>query len=51
MDMSFANQALSDRNYLLKNYKDAEAASYVSEHLDREIARIKLESMRQKLDK
>src|ERR1700693_5312663 len=51
MDMSFANQALS-AEYLLKNYKTLKAQVYVvPEHLDREIARLKLESMGHKLDK
>ena len=51
MDMSFANQALS-AEYLLKNYKALKPQVYVvPEHLDREIARLKLESMGHKLDK
>jgi adenosylhomocysteinase len=51
MDMSFANQALS-AEYLLKNYKNLKPQVYVvPEHLDREIARLKLESMGHKLDK
>jgi adenosylhomocysteinase len=51
MDMSFANQALS-AEYLLKNYKTLKPQVYVvPEHLDREIARLKLESMGHKLDK
>jgi adenosylhomocysteinase len=51
MDMSFANQALS-AEYLLKNHKTLKAQVYVvPEHLDREIARLKLESMGHKLDK
>jgi adenosylhomocysteinase len=51
MDMSFANQALSTE-YLLKNYKALKPQVYVvPEHLDREIARLKLESMGHKLDK
>ncbi|HVO58438.1 MAG TPA: adenosylhomocysteinase [Dongiaceae bacterium] len=51
MDMSFANQALS-AEYLVKNAKDLKAQVYVvPEHLDKEIARLKLESMGHKLDK
>ena len=51
MDMSFANQALS-AEYLLKNHKTMKPQVYVvPEHLDREIARLKLESMGHKLDK
>ncbi|MBS1840051.1 MAG: adenosylhomocysteinase [Acidobacteria bacterium] len=51
MDMSFANQALS-AEYLVKNAKDMKAQVYVvPEHLDKEIARLKLESMGHKLDK
>ena len=51
MDMSFANQALS-AEYLLKNHKTLKPQVYVvPEHLDREIARLKLESMGHHLDK
>ena len=51
MDMSFANQALS-AEYLVKNHKNMKPQVYVvPEHLDREIARLKLESMGHKLDK
>jgi adenosylhomocysteinase len=51
MDMSFANQALS-AEYLVKSGKDLQAQVYVvPEHLDKEIARLKLESMGHKLDK
>ncbi|MGA2428456.1 MAG: adenosylhomocysteinase [Candidatus Acidiferrum sp.] len=51
MDMSFANQSLS-AEYLMKNHKTMKAQVYVvPEHLDREIARLKLESMGHKLDK
>jgi adenosylhomocysteinase len=51
MDMSFANQALS-AEYLVKNSKDLKAQVYVvPEHLDKEIARLKLETMGHKLDK
>ena len=51
MDMSFANQALS-AEYLVQNAKTLKPQVYVvPEHLDREIARLKLESMGHKLDK
>src|SRR5882672_1885669 len=51
MDMSFANQSLS-AEYLVKNHKDMKPQVYVvPEHLDREIARLKLESMGHRLDK
>jgi adenosylhomocysteinase len=51
MDMSFANQALS-AEYLAKNYKDLKPQVYVvPEDIDREIARLKLESMGHRLDK
>jgi len=51
MDMSFANQSLS-AEYLFKNHKTLKPQVYVvPEHLDREIARLKLESMGHKLDK
>src|SRR5258708_7571550 len=51
MDMSFANQSLS-AEYLVKNHKDMKPEVYVvPEHLDREIARLKLESMGHRLDK
>src|SRR5260370_27389380 len=51
MDMSFANQSLSAQ-YLRANYKNLKPQVYVvPEHLDKEIARVKLESMRHKLDK
>ena len=50
MDMSFANQALS-AEHLMKNHKTMKPEVYVvPEHLDREIARLKLESMGHKLD-
>jgi len=50
MDMSFANQALS-AEYLMKNHKSLKPQVYVvPEHLDREIAKLKLESMGHKLD-
>jgi adenosylhomocysteinase len=51
MDMSFANQSLS-AEYLMKNHQTMKPQVYVvPEHLDREIARLKLESMGHKLDK
>jgi adenosylhomocysteinase len=50
MDMSFANQALA-AEYLLQNHQYLKPQVYVvPEHLDREIARLKLESMGHKLD-
>jgi adenosylhomocysteinase len=50
MDMSFANQALS-AEYLRANYKSLKPQVYVvPENLDKEIARLKLESMGHKLD-
>jgi adenosylhomocysteinase len=51
MDMSFANQALS-LEYLRSSAKTLKPQVYVvPEHLDKEIARLKLESMGHKLDK
>jgi len=51
MDMSFANQALS-LEYLCSNAKTLKPQVYVvPEHLDKEIARLKLESMGHRLDK
>src|ERR1043166_3214636 len=51
MDMSFANQALS-AEYLVKNAKNLKPQVYVvPEDLDKEIAKMKLESMGHKLDK
>jgi len=50
MDMSFANQALS-AEYLRSNYKKLKPQVYVvPEDLDKEIARLKLETMGHKLD-
>ena len=50
MDMSFANQALS-AEYLAKNYKSLEKKVYaVPVLIDKEIARLKLESMGVKID-
>src|SRR5882724_10033711 len=51
MDMSFANQALS-AEYLVKHAKDLKPQVYVvPDYLDKEIAKMKLESMGHKLDK
>lgn len=51
MDMSFANQALS-AEYLVKEGKSLEKKVYsVPETIDKEIARLKLESMEIKIDK
>jgi adenosylhomocysteinase len=51
MDMSFANQSLA-AEYLVKHHKEMKPQVYVvPEHLDREIARLKLESMGHRLDK
>jgi adenosylhomocysteinase len=51
MDMSFANQALS-AEYILQNSKRLELKVYsVPEEIDNEIARLKLESMKVKIDK
>jgi adenosylhomocysteinase len=51
MDMSFANQALS-AEYLVKNAKELKPQVYsVPEHLDKQIAKLKLESMNVQIDK
>ena len=51
MDMSFANQALS-AEYLRKHGKDLKPQVYVvPENLDKEIAKLKLETMGHRLDK
>ncbi len=51
MDMSFANQALS-AEYIFKNSKRLEKKVYpVPEEIDREIAKLKLESMGIKIDR
>src|SRR5467141_1900964 len=51
MDMSFANQSLS-AEYLRANYKTLKPQVYVvPDHLDKEIARLKLDSMGHRLDK
>ncbi len=50
MDMSFANQALS-AEYMAKEHKSLQKKVYpVPAHLDREIARLKLESMNVEID-
>ncbi|MDT8382309.1 MAG: adenosylhomocysteinase [Brevefilum sp.] len=50
MDMSFANQALS-AEYMVKNAKTLEKKVYgVPEDIDREIARLKLETMKVSID-
>jgi adenosylhomocysteinase len=51
MDMSFANQALSVE-YMIKNASQLKSDVYpVPEHLDRQIAKLKLESMGVQVDK
>ena len=51
MDMSFANQALSVE-YLKNNFKKLERKVYgVPEHIDKEIARLKLTSLGIKIDR
>jgi adenosylhomocysteinase len=51
MDMSFANQAYA-AEYMVKNAKDLKAQVYpVPEHLDQQIAKLKLESMGFQIDK
>lgn len=51
MDMSFANQALS-AEYLVKHAKELKNQVYsVPEHIDRHIAKIKLETMGVQVDK
>src|SRR5215510_6358463 len=50
MDMSFANQALS-AEYMVKHHADLKPSVYVvPQDIDREIARLKLESMGVKID-
>jgi len=50
MDLSFANQALS-LEYLMQNWKDLDNQVYtIPEKIDREIARLKLESMGIEID-
>ncbi len=51
MDMSFANQALASE-YIVKNAKELKAQVYaVPEPIDRQIAKLKLESMGVQVDK
>jgi adenosylhomocysteinase len=51
MDMSFANQSLASE-YLVKHAKELQKQVYpVPEHLDRQIARLKLESLGVQVDK
>src|SRR6202451_1719503 len=51
MDMSFANQALASE-YIVKNAKDLKPQVYsVPENIDRQIAKLKLESMGVHVDK
>jgi adenosylhomocysteinase len=51
MDMSFANQALASE-YMVKNAKNLKAQVYaVPEHIDQEIAKLKLASMAVNIDK
>ncbi len=51
MDMSFANQALA-AEYMVKHHKSLEKRVYaVPEEIDREIARLKLESMGTTIDR
>ncbi|AKJ07582.1 adenosylhomocysteinase [Archangium gephyra] len=51
MDMSFANQALASE-FMVKNHRKLEKKVYaVPEHLDQEIARLKLRAMGVKIDK
>ena len=51
MDMSFANQSLA-AEYLMKHHKQLKPQVYVvPENIDREIAKLKLESMGHRLDK
>ncbi len=51
MDMSFANQALA-AEYMVKNASTLKAQVYpVPEHLDKQIAKLKLDSMGVTIDK
>ena len=51
MDMSFANQAFA-ADYMVRNAKDLKPQVYpVPEHLDQQIAKLKLESMGFQIDK
>ncbi|MBN2453363.1 MAG: adenosylhomocysteinase [Candidatus Omnitrophica bacterium] len=50
MDMSFANQALCSE-YMAKNYRKLARKVYkVPDHIDKDIARLKLESLKVKID-
>ena len=50
MDMSFANQAMA-AGYLAQNYRDMEKRVYdVPEHIDEEVAKLKLASMNVDID-
>src|SRR4030081_3360262 len=51
MDMSFANQALS-AEYMVKNHTTLQKAVYsVPENLDKQVAKLKLESMKVSIDR
>ena len=51
MDMSFANQALS-AEYMVKNHASLEKKVYsVPDELDKQVAKMKLESMNVQIDK
>jgi len=51
MDMSFANQALS-AEYMVKNHSTLQKAVYsVPENLDKQVAKLKLESMKVAIDR
>jgi adenosylhomocysteinase len=51
MDMSFANQALATE-YMVKNHRELEKKVYpVQEELDKQVAKMKLESMGVKIDR
>ena len=51
MDMSFANQALS-AEYMIKNHASLEKRVYaVPEELDKQVAKMKLDSMSVKIDR
>src|SRR2546429_2504965 len=51
MDMSFANQALS-AEYMVKNHSTLQKMVYsVPEHLDKQVAKLKLEAMKVSIDR
>ena len=51
MDMSFANQALS-AEYMVKNHASLEKKVYsVPENIDKNVAKMKLESMSVRIDR